>query len=228
MELTKELRNIRRTMGKTQKELAELLRIPQTTWASYEVGKAKPPLKILEQLADMGYSIPSLSSGVIVGNNNTQTIGHNNSVNIPPTPDRECFNIPLFEVPLIIREDVLKYNPKQEIPEPQAHNGCYPDKVLIPSPYWLKEFSTDLRAITIFDSRMAPVLNAGDVAIFEGTGYTGDGIYVHRLENTVHISYIHWLNNRFVMWTEFKPNEKIELDTIDPIGRIRATIKRVL
>ncbi len=227
MDLTKELRNIRRAMSKTQKELAELLGIPQTTWASYEVGKAKPPIKILMQLSELGYPLPGLSNSVIVGNNNTQTIGHNNSVHIPPTPDGECFSIPLFEVPLLTKEDVLKYNPKQEILDPQAHNGRYPDKVLIPSPYWLKEFSTDLRAITIFDSRMAPRLNAGDVAIFEGTGYTGDGIYVHRFENTVHISYIHWRNNRFVMWTEFKPDEKVELDTIDPIGRIRATVKRV-
>lgn len=221
------LTNFRKSSGKSQKDFADLLGVPQTTWAGYELGKSEPKLGTLIALAEHGYTIPSLSSSIIVGNNNTQTIGHN-SVHIPPTPDGECFSIPLFEVPLLTKEDVLKYNPKQEILEPQAHNGRYPDKVLIPSPYWLKEFSTDLRAITIFDSRMAPRLNAGDVAIFEGTGYTGDGIYVHRFENTVHISYIHWQNNRFVMWTEFKPDEKVELDTIDPIGRIRATVKRVL
>ena len=227
MDLTKEIRDIRRKMGKTQKELSILLGIPQTTWASYEVGKANPPLKILEQLANMGYPIPSLSRGVIVGNHNTQTIGHNNQINIPYVSDGECFTIPIFEVPLLTKENALNYNPEKEIPEPQAHCGEYPSKVLIPAPYWLKEFSTDLRAITIFDNRMAPILNTGDIALFEGTGYTGDGIYIHRLENMLHISYIHWKNNRFVMWTEFKPDEKVELDTIDPIGRIRATVKRV-
>ncbi|MEL3901086.1 MAG: XRE family transcriptional regulator [Treponema phagedenis] len=74
MDLTNELRDIRKKAGKTQKEFAQLLNIPQTTWASYEVGKANPPLKILEQLASMGYVIPSLSNSGIFGNNNVQTM----------------------------------------------------------------------------------------------------------------------------------------------------------
>lgn len=34
--------------------------IPQTTWASYENGKANPPIKILSQLAQMGYPYSEL------------------------------------------------------------------------------------------------------------------------------------------------------------------------
>ena len=227
MNFSEILTDFRKSSGKSQKEFAEYLGIPQTTWAGYELGKTEPKLSTLVALAERGYLIPNLSSSVIVGNNNTQTIGHNNSVNIPFTSDGECFSIPLFEVPLLTKEDALNYKPEIEITDPQAHNGYYPDKILIPSPYWLKEFSTDLRAITIFDSRMTPILNAGDIAIFEGTGYIGDGIYIHRLNGNLHISNIKWQNNKFIIWTEFKSNEKIEIDSIDPIGRIRATIKRI-
>ena len=228
MDFSEILTNFRKLSGKSQKEFAELLGVPQTTWAGYELGKSEPKLRTLIALAKQGYTIPSLSNSVIVGNNNTQTIGHNNRINIPRKTDGDCFSIPLFEVPLLTKEEALHYSPEKEIPEPQAHNGEYPDKILIPAPYWLKEFSTDLRAITIFDSRMAPILNAGDIAIFEGTGYIGDGIYIHRLNGNLHISNIKWQNSTFIIWTEFKPDDKIEIDTIDPIGRIRATVRRVL
>ncbi len=97
MDLTKELRKIRKNMGKTQKEIGELLGIPQTTWASYEAGKANPPLKIIRQLADLGYGIEALSTnGVIVGNNNMQTIGDNNYIS--STPNNNDQYSELFEL----------------------------------------------------------------------------------------------------------------------------------
>lgn len=76
-DLADEMRQTRRKMGKTQKEIAALLGIPQTTWANYETGKAKPPLKIRMQLADLGYVLPGFSNNVILGDANTQ-IGNNN------------------------------------------------------------------------------------------------------------------------------------------------------
>ena len=78
-DLANEIKMVRRKMGKSQKEIAALLGIPQTTWSNYEIGKAKPPLKILMQLADLGYAIPGFSNNVILGNNNTQ-IGNNNQI----------------------------------------------------------------------------------------------------------------------------------------------------
>ena len=67
MNIAEEIRNIRRKTEKTQKEFAELLNIPQTTWASYEAGKANPPLKILIRLAEMGYPIKGLTTGAYQG-----------------------------------------------------------------------------------------------------------------------------------------------------------------
>ncbi len=145
----------------------------------------------------------------------------------PPSAGNQTIQSSSYEIPLLTKEEAKAYNVKQEIPDPKAHSGEYPDKILLPAPHWLREFSTDLRAIAIFNSRMAPVLTAGDIAIFEGSGYMGDGIYLYRLEGELGIGYIHWVNNSFVTWTEFRP-EKIKTDEIDPIGRIRATVKMVL
>ncbi|MDR2941800.1 MAG: helix-turn-helix domain-containing protein [Treponema sp.] len=59
-----ELKVIRKKLGKTQKEIADDYGIPQTTWASYEVGKASPPMKILFSLAEKGYPIKGLTTDI--------------------------------------------------------------------------------------------------------------------------------------------------------------------
>lgn len=61
--LTKYLLETRKALGLSQTKLAKELGIPQTTWASYEIGKAKPPIKILSQLAQMGYPYAELTNG---------------------------------------------------------------------------------------------------------------------------------------------------------------------
>lgn len=62
-DISTQLRSIRKQMGKTQKELAGLLGMPQQTWANYETGHSNPPIKVLIKLAQMGYIIPGLSDG---------------------------------------------------------------------------------------------------------------------------------------------------------------------
>lgn len=61
--LTDYLLKTRKSLGLSQTKLAKELGIPQTTWASYEIGKAKPPIKILAQLAQMGYPYSELTAG---------------------------------------------------------------------------------------------------------------------------------------------------------------------
>jgi len=65
LDLSRELRTIRKKIGKSQKEIAEEYGIPQTTWANYEVGKASPPMKILFSLAEKGYPIKGLTTGIL-------------------------------------------------------------------------------------------------------------------------------------------------------------------
>lgn len=61
--LTNYLLETRKSLGLSQTKLAKELGIPQTTWASYEIGKAKPPIKILAKLAQMGYPYAELTVG---------------------------------------------------------------------------------------------------------------------------------------------------------------------
>lgn len=70
-ELTKYLLETRKSLGLSQTKLAKELGIPQTTWASYEIGKAKPPIQILVKLAQMGYPYADLTTGSYQGGEKT-------------------------------------------------------------------------------------------------------------------------------------------------------------
>jgi SOS-response transcriptional repressor LexA/DNA-binding XRE family transcriptional regulator len=60
--LAKTLTDFRKLSGKSQRDFAEMLDIPQTTWSGYESGKFNPPMKVLFALHEKGYSIPGFTS----------------------------------------------------------------------------------------------------------------------------------------------------------------------
>jgi hypothetical protein len=47
----------------------------------------------------------------------------------------------------------------KEIPNPKDHSGDSPDYTLIPIPRRFQEYSTDLRAMVVFNSLMSSLLN---------------------------------------------------------------------
>jgi len=65
MDLSKYFTDFRKTSGMTQREFAEKLGIPQTTWSGYESGKFSPPLKVLLALRENGYIIKGVNTGVL-------------------------------------------------------------------------------------------------------------------------------------------------------------------
>jgi transcriptional regulator with XRE-family HTH domain len=86
-----------------------------------------------------------------------------------PQMDRQAeqqTGVSIYEIPLLTKEQVLHFDPDKEIPEPKSHSGDYPDYTLVPIPRRFQEYSTDLRAMVVFNSLMAPLLNQGEIAIF--------------------------------------------------------------
>ena len=59
------LTDFRKTSRKSQREFAEMLGIPQTTWSGYESGKFPPPMKVLFILKEKGYPIKGLTTGIL-------------------------------------------------------------------------------------------------------------------------------------------------------------------
>ncbi len=57
------LKQIRENLGKTQKEMSELLGLGIITWQNYERGITKPKIETLEKLSSMGYNFDWITSG---------------------------------------------------------------------------------------------------------------------------------------------------------------------
>jgi hypothetical protein len=138
-------------------------------------------------------------------------------------------NISVFEIPLLTKEQALHFDPVREIPCPKAYSGDYPDYTLVPIPFLFREYSTDLRAIVVFNGLMAPALNPGDIAIFQATGFNGDGVYIYRMSGDLHISQVKSDGMDYRLTKTFRPDEAIPYDgeTFEAIGRIRAVVRKI-
>ncbi|MDR2797357.1 MAG: hypothetical protein LBB80_03345 [Treponema sp.] len=137
--------------------------------------------------------------------------------------------LPLYTIPLLTKEQVFLFDLSKEIPTPKAYSGDYP-VMLVPIPIRFREYSTDLRAMIVFNGLMAPLLNAGDVAIFQATGWHGNGVYVYRVNADLYISHVRFDNNkRYVLAKEFKPEEEIayHAESFRIIGRVRAVVREI-
>jgi phage repressor protein C with HTH and peptisase S24 domain len=155
-------------------------------------------------------------------------------VAIPATEPEEVSRLEqvmtVFEIPLLTKEQVLHFDPASEIPDPKAHSGNYPDYTLVPMPRRFQDYSTDLRAMVVFNGLMVPLLAPGDVAVFQATGWLGDGVYVYRINGDLHISHVQLVKGQQYRTTnEVKPDAEVAYDTetFVAIGRVRAVVREI-
>jgi hypothetical protein len=146
-----------------------------------------------------------------------------------PQPDQQVRAMTVFEIPLLTKEQVLHFDPGKEIPIPKAHSGEYPDYMLVPMPRRFVEYSTDLRAIVVFNSLMSPLLNPGDVAVFQVTSWSGDGVYLYRMKGDLYMSHVKASGTTYRLTKEFRAEEDIpyDEDSFETIGRVRAVVREI-
>jgi hypothetical protein len=130
----------------------------------------------------------------------------------------------VFIIPLLTKEQALHFDPVKEIPDPKVYSGNFQDYTFTPIPGRFRDYSTDLRAIVVFNSLMMLLLNPGEVAIFQATGWNGDGVYVYRVSGELHISHVRFDGEKYILTKEFKPEEQISYhaESFGIIGRVRA------
>jgi transcriptional regulator with XRE-family HTH domain len=189
--------------------------------------------------------IPEREDGVLIHkstHNSIENVGNvtigssgERPVSLPPPEkapqsDQRVRAMTVFEIPLLTKEQVLHFNAVQEIPSPKAHSGEYPDYMLVPMPKRFVEYSTDLRAIVVFNNLMSPLLCPGDVAIFQVTGWAGDGVYVYRMRGELYISHVKSSGAAYRLTKEFRAEEEIPYDegTFETIGRVRAVVREIV
>jgi hypothetical protein len=169
----------------------------------------------------------------VVGINNRVTMYPPKEAGVPATEPKEVDQVvqtmTVFEIPLLTKEQVLHFDPEHEIPDPKAHSGNYPDYTLVPMPRRFQDYSTDLRAMVVFNGSMAPLLVPGDVAVFQATGWLGNGVYVYRANGDLHISHVRLVKGQYLITDEAKPGAELAYDaeTFGAIGRVRAVVREI-
>ncbi len=237
MNIAEEIRNIRRKTEKTQKEFAELLNIPQTTWASYEAGKANPPLKILIRLAEMGYPIKGLTTGVVSDMKDAGIIsdaeikerqaklgGFPVDMNIKDLPpitkiiDNGGFVIPILD-------QSLSAGKGQLLPDSDVSTGY------IAVPKELKRYGNNLTALYVNGDSMEPTLQRGDLIVCDSCGWDGEGIYALRMDGCGYVKRLARKPGKIVVISDNPKyeawEEPAESQAIDIIGRVHYTFKHV-
>jgi hypothetical protein len=112
-------------------------------------------------------NINALWNAGSVGNNNITVVSDPLLSPLADTID----SLQWYTIPLLTKEQALHFDPAREIPVPKTHSGDYPAISMIAVPDRIRQFGTDLRAIVVFNNQMTPILNTGDIAIFEATGW---------------------------------------------------------
>ncbi|MDR2418010.1 MAG: helix-turn-helix domain-containing protein [Treponema sp.] len=145
-----------------------------------------------------------------------------------PSIEAETNGVSLFEIPLLSKEQVLRFDPTKEIPAPKAHSGEYPVRTVVPMPRRFQDYSTDLRAMAVFDVLMSPLLAPGDVAVFQATGWLGDGVYVYRVKGDLYISHVQLVKGQYLVANEVTEVEvAYDTETFGAIGRVRAVVREI-
>jgi hypothetical protein len=245
---------LRKFLGKTTAGLEKMLRLSNGYIGNIEKEGSGHPGKLLLALHAKGISIDWFLTGQgsimrtattleevnIAGNVGVvKNLGEIQSLTVmppqvsldtrEPSIETGIGGVSLFEIPLLSKEQVLRFDPAKEISDPKAHSGEYPMRTLVPIPRRFQEYSTDLRAMVVFNGLMVPLLNPGEVAIFQATGWNGDGVYVYRINGDLHISHVRFAEGRYFLTREAKPSEEIPCDTeaFGAIGRVRAVVREI-
>lgn len=209
VDIAGELTKLRLSSRKSQREFAELLGIPQTTWSGYEKGKNEPPMKVLLALAEKGYRIKGLTTSVLdevaedTGFSKDEIVRRLKlleKLNLPPDMSAKEAGRIFAKEPSIPHTGNLKPVPvlaPSEISEGafvvplldqklSAGPGAYvPEtdeaQALIQVPPYLSRYGKNIAALTVEGDSMDPTLKRGDMVVCDSLGWSGEGIYAVRM-----------------------------------------------
>ncbi|MDR0707944.1 MAG: helix-turn-helix domain-containing protein [Treponema sp.] len=254
MFFTERFDELRKFLGQTTSGLEKILNLSNGYIGNIEKEGSKHPGKLLLALHAKGISIDWFltGQGSIMRSDTPEEVNIAGNVGVvknlgeiqnltmmppqisldtreEPSIETEISGLSLFEIPLLSKEQVLRFDPAKEIPTPKAHSGEYPVRTLVPIPMRFQEYSTDLRAMVVFNGLMAPLLTPGDVAVFQATGWLGDGVYVYRVNGDLHIGHARLVKGQYLVANEAKPEAEVAYDTetFVPIGRVRAVVREI-
>lgn len=237
MDFSKIFTDFRKSSGKSQKDFAEALDIPQTTWAGYELGKSEPKLGTLIKLAEMGYTIPGLTTGglsdmkarhLVTDSDTNEMLAQ--AAAFPK--DMKADGLPPlakiaenggFAIPIL--DQALSAGSGQPLPDGDEPTGY------IAAPKELRRYGSRLAALHVSGDSMEPTLHRGDLVVCDSCGWDGEGIYALRMDGCGYVKRLARKPGKIVVISDNPKyetwEEPAESGAIDIIGRVHYTLKRV-
>lgn len=118
------IRELRKSSGMSQKELAERLSVNQSAVSQWERGETRPGASAVQRLAD----IFGVTVDYIIGRTDNASVYHSAPLQYPPQPSRpgtkwiKVLGRVIAGIPVEAIEDIIDY---EEIDEKLAANGDY-------------------------------------------------------------------------------------------------------
>jgi SOS-response transcriptional repressor LexA/DNA-binding XRE family transcriptional regulator len=209
LDVGEDLRAIRERLGKSQREMAADFGLPQTTWASYEVGKSSPPMKILFSLAEKGYPIKGLTTDIlndIVQDGKISKAELQKRIEIARAMAAKAGPNTLVDAAWAKAVDdeykqqnsrPLKLYRSSDLPSGSfvvplldqrlsaGPGTAIPEadeaKALIRVPGYLARYGENIAALTVDGDSMEPTLHRGDMIVCDSCGWSGEGVYAVRI-----------------------------------------------
>lgn len=222
--MNERIREVRLSIGGSQKAFGERFGIAQQTYANYETGKVAVPDSFKQQLADMGINIHWLVTGIgpmyldskqavearDVGTYNPLPVRTGSFIN--PNGKVATIEIGQGEILVPIFAQRLSAGPGQDWLPADFTEERLPLLSRFIKPYNKEDiFAAEVRG----DSMTGIQLFDGDIAFFARGGVDGDGLYVISVDGEVYIKRVE-MDPFEKMLTITSENERYQPKVVDP------------
>lgn len=166
----KRLKDFREKQGYSQKQLADILNIPQKSLSNYETGRTEPSLNILKKLDALGCSFNYL----IYENGESPQVAYENKTD----------EIKKVDTPLLLEEPATQEIIGKDMSLIKVINSDMKSKTVIQLPNELKDYEGKLIAIIQKGDDMETTIKTNSIVLCDTEGFQGQGVYVIKINNT--------------------------------------------
>lgn len=219
--LQERIKSIRKSLGKSQKEMAILVNIGLRTWQQYEEGGHEPSWKVINKLSELGFNIDWLASGTgeIKRGAAYRLSEGNKSADHTGEPGEGFVQIPRYEVSASAGGGTL------------IHSEQIVDHLTFKEDWVRNALGIPVSALALINVKgdsMEPTLANGDVILIDMSidGFDDNAVYVLRLNGTLLVKRVKRNFDGSVLVSSdnaMYPPDTIKFDVIDTlnvVGRV--------
>lgn len=225
----KRLKEFREKNGYSQKELSDILEIPQKTLSNYETGRTEPSLNILEKLDKLGCSFNYLVYGndgkienvkdFIVKDYTSNTIS-----DLKNTESKEWGGLSSF---YLLKDSENKNVPKK-LELINIKNIVSNSNIAVLIPESLNKYKDNLMAVAINSDDMEPTISRSSIVLCDLFGFRGSGLYVVKMSNTYLVKRISLKPDAYIVSCDNKLYDTFEVDIENKKLHICGQVKCVI